>query len=490
MALAPFFDRAYGAVGRHLAVNKESLEAKLQSIVVGIETPSPSDTDAFTAAEIATNIVSRLYPKVTFSGDGEGTGRLEAMARSINPEIEFGGVARHEFWISTITSSNSQAIHASNDGWVSHVGGRCLPSRISNPYAAAAAGALASASLFRRVFLGSTLEPDFSISLLAYDASAGRDMPFPTVHLGDVWFTGVGAVGNAALWCLARHRGLSGTIRLIDPEVVALSNLQRYALATMNDVGRPKTDLGMAALAESKFTVDVSPMALESVANEDSVPRTIAISVDNEEGRRVAQALLPELVVNGWTGELSLGASWHRFGESACLACLYQPTARGLSATEQAAQALGLSPERAAFLWVTRSPLEPPDIASAAASLGVASESLSPWLGRTLGDLYTDAVCGAVPLDVVGLGKFESVPLAHQSVLAGVMMAAELVKRSDPTLIAAGQREALVSYDNVLRPPPAHWAKPRARETSCICGDADYQSVYTDRWKPRTQTTA
>jgi len=38
---------------------------------------------------------------------------------------------------------------------------------------------------------------------------------------------------------------------------------------------------------------------------------TICISVDNASTRRAAQALLPKLIINGWTGDQSLGASWH-----------------------------------------------------------------------------------------------------------------------------------------------------------------------------------
>lgn len=207
------------------------------------------------------------------------------------------------------------------------------------------------------------------------------------------------------------------------------------------------------------------------------------VSVDNVDGRRSAQALLPRLVVNGWTGDQALGASWHVFSrDAACLACLYHPHRQGSSAVEQAAKALGLSHDRTALLWVSRQPLSSDDIKAVAKSLGVKESALKPWRSKSLGDIYTDVVCGAVPLDVTGVGKIETVPLAHQSALAGILMAAELLKRTQPELASLAQPEPLISWDDILRPPPPIWGKPRAREKGCICGDPDYQSVYRRKW--------
>ncbi len=181
---------------------------------------------------------------------------------------------------------------------------------------------------------------------------------------------------------------------------------------------------------------------------------------------------------------MALGASWHILSrEAACLACLYQPSGAQLSQTEQAARALGLSSERAALLWVTRVPLTDEDIRIAAKKLGIEARQLSSWRGKTLGDLYTDVVCGAVPISLPVSNRVETVPLAHQSALAGILMAAELVKRTNPELNAVSQQEALVSWDDILRPPPEIWAKPRARERGCICTDPDYQAAFRQKWR-------
>jgi hypothetical protein len=86
-------------------------------------------------------------------------------------------------------------------------------------------------------------------------------------------------------------------------------------------------------------------------------------------------------------------------------------------------------------------------------------------------------------LDVKGIGKLEMVPLAHQSALAGILMVAELVKRSSPDLTGLSQREPLVAWDDILKPSPRLRSKPRAREPGCICSDPDYQRIYRDKWQ-------
>jgi hypothetical protein len=345
---------------------------------------------------------------------------------------------------------------------------------------------LACAELFRRIFLKAKPERDLAVSLLNFSSKKGGDLAPRARNLGNVVFAGVGAIGNAALWAFARDKQLKGHLWLVDAEDLTLSNLQRYVLGTNADVSRSKVQMAKQILHQTSLTVETWQTTLEKFAESRKgidIP-TICISVDNIESRRAAQALLPKLIVNGWTGEQALGTSWHVLSrDAACLACLYQPHGQGPSAIEQAARALGIAVERATLLWVTRQPMSDADLKTAADHLGVVEETLQPWRGKVLGDLYTDVVCGTVPLDITGVGRVETVPLAHQSALAGILMAAELVKRTNVQFTAMAQTEPLIAWDDVLRPPPAIWAKPRPREPGCICGDEDYQAVYKKKWK-------
>ncbi|HCW59624.1 MAG TPA: molybdopterin biosynthesis protein MoeB, partial [Sphingobium sp.] len=63
----------------------------------------------------------------------------------------------------------------------------------------------------------------------------------------DVVVIGAGGIGSPAILYLAAA-GV-GTIRVIDDDVVALSNLQRQVLFGTDDIGSPKAEAAMAAVA-------------------------------------------------------------------------------------------------------------------------------------------------------------------------------------------------------------------------------------------------
>ncbi len=495
MALAPFYERVYGALGGHLAISRESLESVLGRITVGIQLSSQPNDNEIWIGSLATNLMARLYPKIAIAGKAEVINEFKELAKNINPDIEFADQADSATTIGIGEVGLTGGIYPAASGWVAKLE-NCSHSLNGpkNPYAAGAAACLACAELFRRIFLGATSDSEVTVSLLNFDKGTGAKSKYSKVEIGDVAFVGIGAVGNAALWALARDTALQGNIDLVDAEVIELSNLQRYVLATNADIGKPKVDLAKALLSSSQTRSAAHKVNLDEFVKSDAtleIP-TLIISVDNVDARRAAQALLPKMVINGWTGEQALGTSWHVFSrDAACLACLYHPHGVGPSAIEQAAKALGLTDDRAAQLWITRQPLSSDDLKVVAHALGVSEHELAPWKRKSLGDIYTDVVCGAVPLNVKGVSRVEMVPLAHQSALAGIFMAAELIKRSHPKLSKIAQDEPLVSWDNILQPPPAIWGKPRAREPGCICGDKDYQNVYKAKWgsavKPRSR---
>ncbi len=188
-------------------------------------------------------------------------------------------------------------------------------------------------------------------------------------------------------------------------------------------------------------------------------------------------------MVNGWTSDAGLGASWHELGNgAACLSCLYQPIGTAPSQTDLAAQALGLPSERVVLLWVNATALSNADLETVAEHLSVDAAKLAPWRGKRIQELYAEIICGTAAMDVAGSGRQEAVPLAHQSVLAGVLAAAELAKRIDPVLAARSQGQATIAWHDVMRPPPSHWTQPRAPVQGCICADDDYLTAYARKW--------
>jgi hypothetical protein len=496
MALAPFFSRAYSAVGAHLGITREELEKALTGHIVGIHLGEACTAEGNEKwiAELLVNLLARFYPALSISGDGSACENISKIAHAINPDIEIECL-QEEAGVAVYvgeTAPNNNGFSASASGWVAHIG-KTIKFKTGgplNPYSAGAAAALAAWRVFQTIFNLKTPSglalPDVSLSLLDYGSDSGVSDSLPPVNLGEVAVAGLGAVGNPALWSWARHPGLTGELHLIDPEDVELSNLQRYCLTFYKDVGLGKAQLAERELLNSKLSHRLWPCSLEDFAGnyEGSAKLpTICVSVDNIEGRRTAQALLPRLVVNAWTSDTGLGASWHRFlGNSACLGCLYQPKGVSLSQTEMAAQALGIPHEQLTMLWVTEKPLEAEGIKNVETHLGLREGQLADWTGKRVQDVYSGVICGQVGLDLSAIGRVAAVPLAHQSVLAGILMAAELVKRSDSVLESRSQTEPLIIWDDIMRTPPKYWTVMRAKEPECFCNDVAYQMVFSEKW--------
>lgn len=490
MGFAPFFDRVVAAAEGHLAASRESLELLLRDRVVSVICPTtPGPESIRWIGELSVNLLSRLFPRLHLGGHPLAVAALEALARGINPSIEFANEPVDDLTI--VCGANVGAgLGASANGWVASVATEnvLLPAGPANPYSSAAAACLAVSEIVRRAFglrrMGSG--ETHRLSLLDYGSQAGSEMPLGTVELGDAAFIGLGAVGQGALWALGRHKAARGNVWLVDDEVLDLSNLQRYVLGSIGDVGSPKTALAMRALAETSIQTQAHALALDRFADQFAggfpIP-TLCVSVDNVPARRAVQALLPQLAINAYTGEGALGVSWHRFdSEAACLACLYHPRSGIPSQADLVGGAFGLTPQRAAMLLAGRSALEPHELAQAAKKLGLTEAQAASWRGRPVGDLFVQVICGGADLPIPGRGHSEIVPLAHQSALAGVLMAVELVKRSTPALAPLCQKETLAAWYDVRRPAPRRWIEPRTKELGCICGDPIYQQAFREKW--------
>lgn len=497
MALAPFFSRAYSAIGAHLGITRDELEQVLSGHVVGVYFGQlcSGDGNEKWIAELLVNLLARLYPAISLSGDKSACDAASQAALAINPNIELVNFSREATVIVCIgeMASGSPGFMASASGWVAFVGdpNESPAAGPANPYSAGAAAALAAWRVFQTIFIQDETSlrpfPDISLSLLDCGVDNGKLEDLPPVDVGEVAVAGIGAVGNPAIWAWARHANLTGNLHLIDPENVELSNLQRYCLPALKDEKENKVELAQRELElnDSSLLSKRWACSLEEFADNysgiEGLP-TICVSVDNIGGRRTAQALLPRLVVNGWTGATGLGTSWHRFaGNSACLGCLYHPKSVRPSQTEMAAKALGLPHMSLVDMWVKERPLDSDEVRGIEAHLKLSGGMLYKWIGRRVQDVYSAVICGQVEVDLPGMDKVATVPLAHQSVLAGILMAAELIKRSLPELEDKSQCEPLVIW-NDIKMPPKRLVAMRAKKAECFCGDMDYKNMYLEKW--------
>lgn len=508
MGLAPYFDKVVLAAshvlgGFDLGAFEETLESHVPFVVFNQEGLS---LEGRVTLDLLVNLLARLYPRLGVQGYDDPSEReaerLRQYATTVNPDIELVP-ALTEATVGIVVGRPSVSLgvptfYLGSDGWIATLSSSNAQTSGSstNPFGAAASACFGAANVFRLVFREQleTGAPDESIRLSIYDFGQGAEATSPEfgdADLGEAFLVGVGAIGNATAWTFARSPGLAGSLHLIDPQQIDTGNVQRYILTGPNHVGKLKVDVATEALA-SASNLSVTPHALSwgdyLAEREDYQLDTVGVALDSAADRIAVQSSLPRWIVNAWTQKENLGVSRHWFlDDRACLACLYMPDRAYQSDSERIAAEIGL-PEaelEVRAMLARRDPVNREMLDRIAAANGVDAAELFRFEGRDLYGFHSEAVCGGVVLRLGGGSTSQQsveAPMAFQSALAGVLLAAEMtVHAVDPQADRPTRTEI-----NLLRPLGERLSQndKKADSSVCLCQDQDFVDGYHAKYEP------
>lgn len=520
MSLPPFLTRIQNAAGPLLGgLGESELGDRLRSasFVLEIDANSAADPAHRAAYLLATNLGARLYPRLGLDAPEELISAARSLAQAINPGVAFGpprGRALHLSWRGGEPEAERVTVFA--EGWNLMIDGTEPAVAGANPLAAMAAAAIGVGELFRALFADRLAHPrtgpvPFALNLLTLGEPEEAPSLPARVDLGTVHLAGCGAIGQAFVTAL-RELPVAGTLVAVDHESLDEGNLQRYLLGTGADIGVAKPTLIERALAESNVAVE--PIEARWGAEERTGPgqNTVIAALDSKQGRIELQAGLPHELFNAWTQPADIGVSRHQaFGVDPCLACLGWPKEPRPSRSQVIAEALG-EHELRVIKYLGHSvpagkPLPPQLIAptgrlalpadaeawserSLLADLikryGLPAEPFEALANLSVDALYRDAVCAGMLIEHGSEREPNvSVPLAHQSTLAGILLATWLVVDRVPALRELRPQATQARYD-LLRGGEQEWPRQRKRAKRCICGDPDYLSVYRTRWREQS----
>lgn len=486
--LADYYARTALAAAQVLeGFDPEWFRARLESTPVGFSVDAATP-EAEAIGDLGVRLLARLYPRLALIG--ERSEELTALARAINPEIEIVEGAEVGIVVGRGRGQTfERSVYAGSDRWDAMISGD-TPQPVGesiNPIGPGVAASLAAAGLFRMVFLDDWR--DRAERELRFSAIAPGS-PLPGELAEETVLVGAGAIGNGALWALERA-DVTGMLHVVDMEAIELSNLQRYVFAERSDESVDKVDLAVRHAA----SLDVRPHAVtfaEFVAAEGYAWPAMLLALDSARDRVGAQASLPGWIANAWTQPGDLGVSVHpTFGaDDACVSCLYLPDGPVKNEDELVAEALRV-PQllmQVRTLLYNGKPVDRAFLDQVAMAVEQPVEALLPFEGRTIRELYVEGFCGGavIPLGDAGRPRMEArdvhVPLAHQSALAGVLLAASLLSRA----VTSGE-EAGVTRIDVLRAVGVGTTQPlRARRDGrCICDDPDYVARWRAKWGGR-----
>lgn len=501
MALANFFDKASLAASQILqGYNKAEFEKKLNGITIEVA----FDGEAVTSPEgvftldLTIRLLTRLYPNLWINplevSAKSQKDKLEELAKSINPNISLV----EDVPFATIVVGNKSV---SREGFVFYIGSNKWSVSFSqnhpigsgnslNPFGAGAAACFSTANLFRVIFkdqlVNGDLDNDFSLSLISFQKpSLEEDISLAeiSIDVGETFLVGLGAIGNGALWALAKLSVAKGYIHIIDPEKLELSNLQRYVLATQDDVDEDKVRLCSRYGISGVFKPFKGTWSDFLVIRQNWNLPLVALAVDSAEDRIAVQSSLPNTILNAWTQPFDLGISRHyNFLEQPCVACLYPPKTELQSKSELIAGALGLSDKEILIREIiyNNSPLDENWIKEIAAAKGVSFDELKPFIGMPISVFYTKVLCGGIITTNKHNQQMET-PMVFQSALAGILLASELV------LHVCGLRKnniEIMTRIDLLKPLAEYLNEPLAKKqnVTCICNDEDFRMAYNTKY--------
>ena len=505
-SLARFFDKAALAASQAIRdFDRASFEATLLaspvSLIIGDAAGRSREGQA--CAGLAVRLLARLYPVVTVEAEDSLRDHLHQTARSIHPGITLDSA---EPPVATIVvgapdseALPGEAVFVGSNGWTASISTTSPRSvgETANPFGAGAAACFAAAAVFRSVFSDvlPDLPPiqDLTVSILrpwAEDPEADAT-EVPDADLEETHIVGLGAIGNAVVWALSWCDGLAGRLHLVDGEAVDLSNLQRYVLTSDADATdkTAKTALAERHLADSGLDAVPHDQHWDRYLNDvpDRTLMRVAVGVDSPEARVAVQASLPRIVLNAWTQSGDLGVSRHPdFLDAPCLACLYLPDGERPSYSHRVATEIGLPDQEPRIRGYIdrRKPVDPDLLSDIATANDIPTDELARYQGQPIDAFYAAFVCGGHRLRVGGAGPTREIdaPLAFQSALAGVLLAAEIV--ADAGGLRSADTPTLTRAD-VLSTPGVFESdtEPKGLQGRCICRDDDFRARYAEKYE-------
>ncbi len=142
--------------------------------------------------------------------------------------------------------------------------------------------------------------------------------------LGDVDAISGGAIMNACLYSLLRIPDLAGRLRVIEPERLDMSNLNRYALTRRSNVGDRKID-ALSGYSTNRFEIVGEDRRLdrETVAELEPFAAKVLVGVDDIPSRWIAQEhCYDKRLIVGSTSHNFVLVSEHEIG-TACAGCVH-----------------------------------------------------------------------------------------------------------------------------------------------------------------------
>jgi molybdopterin/thiamine biosynthesis adenylyltransferase len=485
-------------------------------VEVVLQNNSIRDPNAVMSCFMALNLLPRLLKCVRYTGD---TGILSLFPPSHSAKINLG---RNDDWKPDFTLvfgrekvNTENAMYVSSAGWSIYlskehpckwVQATDIPAKdnvgaesvgVINNIAAMHAGALAVGEVFKQL-MRSYITANSVTTTFEYDLVTHGKAPQPVitpaipemVHFNLV-IVGTGAIGQALIVSLASATSISGHVILMDRDKLEPSNEQRYLLGYDEHRGKPKVNVMQEVLKQGHpaLSLTIAPMSYEDTVSAleglSFQPEIIVAAVDNAKTRVNIQAALPKVAWNVWTdvseGNLRYGIGRHTLDNPyECMACSYFPKVEDSpTQLEMNSMKTGIPQGELADRIAKGDVCKPEDISRIAATNNILRDGLQGFLGMPLKEVL-HGNCGLFNVSLPG--KQETAPAPHTPVLAGTLLASQLILSQLKLPPDAFVVESVAEFD-CFRLPNISCLMKKRRNPKCFCNEPTYAEAYQTKWK-------
>jgi E1 N-terminal domain/ThiF family len=296
------------------------------------------------------------------------------------------------------------------------------------------------------------------------------------IVLHETFLAGAGAIGNGLLWA-ARHLNFQGRLVLVDDDTVSSGNLNRQIWFDQQDIGLSKADR-LASKAQSAMPqLELVPqrVRLQDLPDKRDGPwlRRLIVAVDSRRARRQLQNEFPGEVFDASTTDIREVVLHHHRQPTtaACLSCIYEPDTEEFARERHIAEHLGVSLEEVRTERISM----PAALVIAARYTGITAKDIE----GTAYDSFFKRMCSEGQLRWTA-DKRVVAPFAFVSVLAGTLLALEIVRRLGP---AAHDRNFNYWRVSPWHPPMRRRRIQRPRQPGCsFCSDRILAKVNGSMW--------
>jgi len=375
-----------------------------------------------------------------------------------------------------------------NNGWAMYWNTPILSKAIkANPIGSLYAGVFAGNEIFKKLIEEWPLRPGLRLipapplifNTYNYSQSDEVNPEFPErVNLDEAYIIGVGGIGSAMVLALSCCAVPQGQIFLIDPDSLDITNLNRYLIGTIRDIGSPKVEIAKRFL-EGTLRVNIIKNSYAAYTKGMSVKTLplVVISVDSDAIRREVQSDLPRVILNAGTGDVVWRVTRHDYINRACLSCISRADHEGDPIVLSLAQKLALPISVVQQYWDSAEPL-PRTLLNQSTKLS--PDQIEICVDKRLRDLR-EQICANPHLFS---SSEEAVSLPSLSAMPGILLAGELIKevsdQNERVYLNSRKNHFLAS---ILSYPQEKQLSAMEKVPGCGCTEEIYQSFFNEKWK-------